>query len=724
MNAILPTTRLRALLVGLLILSPVIFWHGLVEPFEPLKAALTQLTALALLVFVVPGHWQACRHCFSGPIGLAVGGGILAALLSTVFSLSPRQSLLGEVDSHAGLGHVLALAVVFAAARMVGTQSRWWTSASVGLAIACVYALVQMLGLDPLQWADLSEFHTWNRPASTMGHPNYLGGYAVLVLPMLLLLFVEGNRRTRVAIGLLAMVTLLVVVATLSRAAWLAALTAAITLWCLWPQRPSLRWSGAVCFGFLLIVGLAGLLLGDRFVGSLTERLTGLVVSPGRWPIWQGAWQVFLEHPWLGSGLDTFCPAFLRVRTPAYWQVEWGLVPRRAHNEFLHALATQGLVGATAYLALAATLAWTVVRVWHEQPQQRRLVAVLASILVAFYVQNLFGFAVASTSALFAVVMGLLASLKDKIQVQAPSQPGKSRVRYRVLLISCLALPVMWLIVAPLVASLLSRWGDEEPRWHGLAVRLAPWHDQFHARRAVAALHRAESATRPQQRRAGLDKARIAIESACHLAPYNAAHWLQLGLIRLELGRDASIEPDSILTAFEQAVTLDPCNSVALAEAARAAISLGMFDLAQRYLDHGLRVDSTFGPLQAERGSLLLMLATRQTPFDMRQLAEAEAVLRVSLKQEWHGDLERQDRARLMLAMALLQNHKIEEALDLATDVKRRRSDWPTVRWFYAVVLERQGQSDMALGEYLSVLRQWPDNPQALAGVARLTQRK
>src|SRR5262245_42086916 len=115
----------RGLLLAFLVLSPAVFWYGLIEPFLSCQSALVQLTALALVVLAVaaargrPCGWalHQLRRRFCGPVGAGVLCGVAAAAVSTVFSLSPRTSLQGALDSNMGLGCVLALAVLFAAGR-------------------------------------------------------------------------------------------------------------------------------------------------------------------------------------------------------------------------------------------------------------------------------------------------------------------------------------------------------------------------------------------------------------------------------------------------------------------------------------------------------------------------------------------------------------------------------------------------------------------------------
>src|SRR5262245_17508369 len=86
----------RSLLLGFLVLSPVVFWYTLLEPFESVKSTLTQLAALALLVLGVVAlrgrslAWtrDRLREAFAGPVGVAVLFGVGSAVLSTVCSIS------------------------------------------------------------------------------------------------------------------------------------------------------------------------------------------------------------------------------------------------------------------------------------------------------------------------------------------------------------------------------------------------------------------------------------------------------------------------------------------------------------------------------------------------------------------------------------------------------------------------------------------------------------
>lgn len=633
MNA--PLTPARGLLLGYLALSPVIFWYNLLEPFEAVKAAFTQLTALALVVVAAAQgqSWADLRRLYGGPIGVAIACGVVSAVVSTVFSLSPRISLQGALDSNAGLGSVLALAVLFAASRATCGDAReaelLLRAAVVGAVLACAYALVQAVGHDPLRWSQAAEYRGWLRPSGTQGHPNYLGGYLVMVLPLMLWGLrraVRQRQRDQVVIdGLLVMLVVAVVILSLSRGAWVAGAVAVALLLVRKPRTRLMAGMVAACGLGIVFVVDSPLLLAVR------DRLT--LASPGRWPIWQGAWQLFVNHPWTGCGLDTFGLAWPGVRTPEYWEVEWGFMPLRAHNDFLQALATQGLLGAIAFLMLPVALLWGLVRAW-RRATARSLVLVLASMILAFYVQNLVGFAVASTSGLLAVVAGAVARLAEEdVHESTPA----ARVSFGLAVLPALGAAILaWFVLSPLWASSLSRRADvclrEDPSQafahHEQAVRLIPQSAHLHERHARALWH---VATRDQMRHL-LVASHVSSERACALEPRSASCHATRARILFDLACQGSVEKAEVFAAFDRALALDRCDWLVVADAARAASTLRDFDKCQQYLDAAPRL----ALLVAERGAL---------EFARGEYARARAMLREALAGEWYGEEERYRRA-------------------------------------------------------------------------------
>jgi O-antigen ligase len=95
--------------------------------------------------------------------------------------------------------------------------------------------------------------------------------------------------------------------------------------------------AGVAAISVLLVLLLGGDESLTRGLG-LTE--VGTDLSNGRTHFWAVAWQIFLAHPFVGAGLDSFGVAFTRYDTwNGLFRVE------RAHNDYLQILAEGGLAG-------------------------------------------------------------------------------------------------------------------------------------------------------------------------------------------------------------------------------------------------------------------------------------------------------------------------------------------------------------------------------------------
>lgn len=99
-----------------------------------------------------------------------------------------------------------------------------------------------------------------------------------------------------------------------------------------------------VAAGGLVVLVLASVLfLGGE--GSLMRSVgfgTTAAADPtsGRAHFWSVAWQIFLEHPIIGSGLNSFGVAFTRFDTwNGFYRVE------QAHNDYLQMLSDGGILG-------------------------------------------------------------------------------------------------------------------------------------------------------------------------------------------------------------------------------------------------------------------------------------------------------------------------------------------------------------------------------------------
>ena len=151
-----------------------------------------------------------------------------------------------------------------------------------------------------------------------------------------------------------------------SRSAWLAMAAAVGVMVAVRSRRLALVGAaGIALLGGLIITGGIALLpaaLTARFdvffdMFSLFDARTAVLTSENfaivhRMAIWQAAWDMFRDHPFLGIGIGNFDLFY-----PTYALPGWPVLPGHAHNYYLNLLAEQGVVGLAAYLALLGGLA-------------------------------------------------------------------------------------------------------------------------------------------------------------------------------------------------------------------------------------------------------------------------------------------------------------------------------------------------------------------------------
>ncbi|MBI5549840.1 MAG: O-antigen ligase family protein [Deltaproteobacteria bacterium] len=451
-------------MIAHLLLSPLVFWDGTVDHFEPPKVSLLFLTVLllagaglgrAVSEGAVP-FAEALRSWASrlrrDPVALAALLFCASAIVSTLASIAPRVSLFGARSSLGGLTTIGALTALFFATRVVlGSGLR----AKALLVVPFVaggylgtYACLQAAGLDPIRWQGASLVAGVLRPFATLGHANHLGGYLAMTMPVSAVVSMEQVRARRRPGALVAGYVLIVqvgaVVLTLSRGAWIAgcaSLLALAALGAVARPRQAMRLGPAflgIVAAAIMVPFLSG---GSRFHGGVLERLHRFGES-SRAFYWEAAGAIFREHPWTGSGLDTFQLAFLKHRDVANWVGgvgrglgEWGQTPARAHSEPLQVLATQGGLGAVALASLLASLVWAGMRAWRRSaPGERPLVAAIIAGLAGFCCQAAIDFSVVATASLFVTFAACLSRLAFESGTGRDERPSVDGRRAAVLL--------------------------------------------------------------------------------------------------------------------------------------------------------------------------------------------------------------------------------------------------------------------------------------------------
>lgn len=359
-----------------------------------------------------------------------------------------------------------------------------------------IYGIFQYLYGDPIT----QTFTT--RMKSFFGDPNALGAFLVLTLPIIL---VEMKYYSRSLQGILTAGALFIgVIAlflTFSRSAWLGFILSLVPL----IYQSLLRFFRHKRFnqhdwlliGVVCLLISAGMLCGQILTHfqtiadreyTLPARVSSLAQGndSGRALIWSTAWQAFKKSPFLGYGIGSFQLSFHRFKSPAavkFWTPERDL--REVHNETLHYLATQGILGLLAYFGLLTSLFWATKGSGLLRILSIEKTALWAGIIGYFcYVQ--FNYPLIHYSFLFWIYWGILLGFQ--------AAPSNSPAKYRakpILLVVMVFVVVVWsfLSINILRADCYYSSAFNKTRSHRYqqafaeyreAISLSPWQFHYH----------------------------------------------------------------------------------------------------------------------------------------------------------------------------------------------------------------------------------------------------
>src|ERR1700736_1968441 len=235
--------------------------------------------------------------------------------------------------------------MVFLAVQAFRTLEDWrgfvWLVMIFGFVVS-VFGILQHLTFNgKLYW--FREMHYGGIPFGPYVNRNHFAGFAELFIPMarVPLMLGKGRRERRLIVGLFAVVSIGSMFLAASRGG-IVSLAVEVVVVVLWMSvrrmGPKQMLGGAVVLiAALLMVSW----LGVKEIAQRFSSMKAMEVSSGkRASMRRDTWRIFVDHPWMGTGLGT-----LQMVFPPYETLYDGRVVNHAHNDYLEALAATGLLG-------------------------------------------------------------------------------------------------------------------------------------------------------------------------------------------------------------------------------------------------------------------------------------------------------------------------------------------------------------------------------------------
>lgn len=360
-----PLSPLQWLTCIFVVIMPLLFckWNDQ-SPFEMIKAyfstvAITTIAALFLVSRIFKDKIEVRYNIWIW--GLLVY--ISAYLLSFAFAGHHYSSLWGVLNLPAGSVMTVATFVVMSILSVQIFSHEHSLKKLASCFVFCaflmsIYGIIQHFGGDPIKWWVYDGMET--RALSTMGQAVGYGTVVGCCLPLCFAFFITTPSRRKAIFWAIAFTCMnfgiLYSGSRLPILGFYATMIIFLGFIAIFKRKlPTVSWKRIAVAYAIIILATTSYMIEDKN-NMLVTKLGAKQIQTGygtRFIVWGTAFEMWKKHPILGVGPENFGEEFNHLQTiEQNYGESWNLIWHKAHNEFIHYLATTGVVGFAAYLLL------------------------------------------------------------------------------------------------------------------------------------------------------------------------------------------------------------------------------------------------------------------------------------------------------------------------------------------------------------------------------------
>lgn len=399
--------------------------------------------------------------CFGGktldlrgePIFCALVAFLAAASLSAIFSPATTHSFFGDFERMGGVWAWLHLVLFFLLLRTLRDEDwRWILNGAlvVGLFVSAS-TIVQHFQLASL--AGSAETAV-SPSASTLGNSGLLAAYLLMGVALAAYL-ASTSARFRLLYVALGLVNLLALVYAENRSTIIGLVLGTIAggvIFAALGTASRRKWI-VPATAIALSVIVAGISVGVRayptsavvrHVPTVLQRLAQTNPAgsdESRTMQWRAAIDGFKERPLLGYGLENHNLVWSGHFDPAIYRIDTDIFDR-THNQFLETLATTGLLGTAAFLAVWLAIGMTLGRAYRAGRLSAASLAILSGLQIAYATYLFFWFVDLNSTMLWVLIAALIASrgTVGSVVLEATGSAERARPRPSLALASLIVL--------------------------------------------------------------------------------------------------------------------------------------------------------------------------------------------------------------------------------------------------------------------------------------------
>lgn len=392
---------------------PLLFTPFLFSGFELGKAVLLRLTtviAVFALFFLIIKNGRFSWIQINKKFWILLGFFVLSNVLACIFSTTPILSFWGSYERLNGLLQFLYYVYFFFLFIILiekeEVKKLIYFLCLAGFVIAMMAILQNYFHIFLSLWD--TDVLAGRVAIGTLGQPNFLASYLLMLLPFFLVFWGEGKQWTRY-LWLTGLVTLTwAILLTLSRGAVFGILVSMIFMVFFYKRKLlAIPVFFLTIFVFANIFAGSGFIQNNRILNRLVLNGEGLRSADARLEIWPATLKLIQEKPILGYGQDVFQYAFEKFAPPRLLYLEdVHNKTDRAHDEILDIAASTGIIGLISYLFFLFFSIRTGVK-------KNKDIIVLAATtsLVAIFANNIFEFSVTINYMLWWLMIGIIVIL-------------------------------------------------------------------------------------------------------------------------------------------------------------------------------------------------------------------------------------------------------------------------------------------------------------------------
>jgi O-antigen ligase/Tfp pilus assembly protein PilF len=435
---------------ALVFFVPILFWNGAQEKFEIIKlVALQTITLFIAIVFLIKSFEVGKIGIFKNLFYIPVFVYLISCIISTIFSISPISSFYGTYRCNQGLVTILTYILFFLIFANVFPKEKILKISYITILTAfiiSIYAILQKVGFDFLNLDPAVSFH--KRSSSFLGNPVFLGGYLVMVIPIVLIhAILEFKIVNKIIFSIFLTTMYISLLFTYSRGAYIAFIFSLLVLFLL-GYKIALKNIKYITIMLLIFITFTFLMnyqkieVDSKKISLLQRGLSTFTykdkASSARIYTWEIALKIIRDYKFWGVGLDAFINIFPKYQKINEFSKEWigekFTIPNKSHNIFLQTASTSGFIGLFSFLFLITTVLIKALNSLklNKEGYYHYVMLGIISTLVGYIIYNQFGFDTITIGFMYWLFVGKISIIGNTYLWEEKKLSSKSRKEERI----------------------------------------------------------------------------------------------------------------------------------------------------------------------------------------------------------------------------------------------------------------------------------------------------